>query len=53
MSVGCLIDHKHPVFTYNKSALTRPILGCGVILNNEPKLIPMVLNVDGRWNEEL
>lgn len=53
MSVGCLIDHKHPVFTYNKSALTRPILGCGVILNNEPKLIPMVLNKEGRWNEEL
>ena len=53
MSVACLIDHKHPVFTYNKSALTRPILGLGLILNNEPKLAPMQLDIGGRWNGEL
>jgi hypothetical protein len=27
----------------------RPIIGCAVIINGLPKLIPMVLNKSGRW----
>jgi len=53
MSVGCLIDDTHPVFNYNKDTVSRPILGCGVILNTKPKLIRMVLNADGKWDGEL
>jgi len=36
-----------------KTQKSRPIIGCGVILNGLPKLLPMVLNKGGRWNREL
>jgi len=50
MSVGCLIDTDHPAFNYAKGATNkRPILGCGVVLDDTPILVPMVLNSSGRW----
>ena len=50
MSVGCLIDPKHPAFNYAKQASNkRPILGTGVIFDDVPVLVPMVLNSNGRW----
>jgi len=54
MSVGCLIDTSHPAFNYGSSATqNRPIIGCGAIIDNEPKLIPMKLKSNGRWRGKL
>ncbi len=53
MIVGCLIDDSKMVFDYNKLQLDRPVLGCGVIINNFPKLVPMLLNKKGRWSGNL
>ena len=51
MTCGCLIDPHHPAFNYAKGAtLNRPIIGCGGIIDNEPRLFSMQLNKDGRWN---
>lgn len=49
MTSGCLIDVKSMAFDYGKNNLAKPILGCSVISNGIPKLIPMVLNKKGRW----
>lgn len=50
---GCLIDDKALAFAYNKTTLARPILGCTVILDGLPKLIPMVLKKNGRWDKKV
>lgn len=49
MTVGCLVDNKSLAMAYNKNNLKRPVLGCAVIINSIPQLIPMVLNGKGRW----
>jgi hypothetical protein len=49
MTVGCLVDPKSLAMAYNKNNLKRPVIGCGIILNGVPQLIPMVLNKQGRW----
>jgi hypothetical protein len=49
MTVGCTIDDKSVAYEYNKTTLDRPIIGCGVIVNGQPMLIPMLLGKDGRW----
>lgn len=46
---GCLIDKDSMAFAYGKHSLRKPIIGCLVILNGKPVLIPMVLNPQGRW----
>lgn len=48
-TIGCLIDDKSRAFGYNKTQSKRPILGCMVIKNGTPILIPMRLNKAGRW----
>ena len=54
MSVGCLIDTSHPAFNYgSKATLNRPIIGCGGIIDNEPRLFKMQLNKNGRWVGEV
>ena len=54
MTVGCLIDPKSPAFNYDKNRITkRPILGSGVIIEETPALIPMILTKSGRWNKRL
>lgn len=53
MTVGCLIDYDSLAFAYNKTTLGRPIIGLGVIVDGQPKLVPMVLNKRGRWTGEL
>lgn len=51
MTVGCLIDPHHPAFNYAaKATLNRPIIGCGGIIDNQPRLFPMQLKSDGRWD---
>jgi hypothetical protein len=53
MQVGCLIDKKSLAFAYDKLNLTRPVLGTGIIIDSEPKLIPMRLNRKGLWTGSL
>ena len=40
-------------FNYAKNFKTRFIVGCGIIINGIPKLLPMILNDKGRWIKEL
>lgn len=49
MTVGCLVDAKSLAMAYNKNNLKRPVIGCGVIIDSIPQLIPMVLDKRGRW----
>ena len=53
MNVGCLINQKSMAFNYAKNFRTRFIIGCGIILDGIPKLLPMILNDKGRWNKKL
>lgn len=46
---GCLIDSKSLAFAYGKLHRKKPILGCMVITDGSPQLIPMLLNSEGRW----
>ena len=46
---GCLIDKDSLAFAYGKHTMYKPILGCGVIINGIPTLIPMLLDADGDW----
>ena len=50
MTVGCLIDDKSLAFEYNRLQTKRPIIGCAVIVEGEPILIPMRLGKNRRWN---
>lgn len=53
MTVGCLVDNHSLAMAYNKNNLKRPVLGCAVIINAIPQLIPMVLDSRGRWNGKI
>jgi hypothetical protein len=53
MVVGCLIDDKSMAFGYNKLQLKRPLIGVGMILDGQPKLLPMILNKEGRWVKKI
>lgn len=46
---GCLIDKSSMAYAYGKLARNKPILGCMVITNGCPQLIPMLLDNAGRW----
>lgn len=52
-NAGCLVDKKSRAFAYGLSNLQKPIVGCMVILNGIPQLLPMVLLKTGRWNGKL
>ena len=51
MQTGCLINQKSMAFDYAKNFKSRFIVGCGMIIDGQPKLMPMVLDKDGRWNK--
>jgi len=53
MTVGCLIDDNAYAFAYNKITIKRPIIGCGIILEGQPKLLPMILDHKGDWIKRL
>ena len=40
-------------FEYNKLQKSRPVIGTGVIIDGLPRLIPMVLKQNGRWNKKI
>ncbi len=50
MQIGCSIDDESMAFAYNKTTPTRPIIGHGIIIDGQPKLLPMVLTEGGNWN---
>ena len=49
MTSGCLIDDEKYAFAYNKTYIARPLLGCSIIYEGVPELIPMILDEDKRW----
>jgi len=53
MKVGVLINQKRMAFNNAKNFKTRFILGCGIIINGIPRLLPMILNNNGNWNKQL
>lgn len=53
MTVGCLVDPHALAMAYSKNNLKRPVIGCGIIVDSIPVLIPMVLNKKGRWTGKL
>ncbi len=53
MTVGSLIDTKAIAFEYNKLQLKRPILAIGVVEQGIPKIIPMRLKKNGRWDRRV
>lgn len=48
-NAGCLVDNKSMAFAYGKCNLQKPIVGCMVIIQGIPQLIPMFLLKNGRW----
>jgi hypothetical protein len=50
---GYLAHHDSLAMAYDKNNLDKGIVGAWVILNGQPKPLPMVLNKNGRWNKEL
>ncbi len=53
MNVGCLINQKSMAFNYARNFKTRFILGCGIIINGVPRLLPMVINDKGNWINQI
>jgi hypothetical protein len=49
MQVGCLIRQKSMAFHYARNFKTKFVMGCGMIIDSIPKLMPMVLNKKGEW----
>lgn len=49
MTVGCLVDADSLALAYSKNNLKRPVIGCAVVIDSIPQLIPMVLDKKGRW----
>lgn len=50
LQVGCLINDSSLAFSYNKNTTDRPIIGSAIIINGQPKLLPMVKLKGGRWD---
>lgn len=46
---GCLIDGSSLAFAYGENFKHKPIIGCSVIVDSLPILVPMRLGKDGRW----
>jgi hypothetical protein len=49
MQVGCMIEQTNMAFHYAKNFKTKFIMGCGMIIDSQPKLLPMVLDNKGKW----
>lgn len=49
MQVGCSIDDESLAFAYNKVIPGRPIIGHGIIIDGQPRLLPMLLTKGGKW----
>lgn len=46
---GCLVDEDSKAFAYGKESKYKPALGCMVIVEGVPQIVPMQTNIDGSW----
>ena len=46
-----MIDDSALAFNYNKTTMKRPIIGCALIENGLPRLLPLIKNKNGRWTK--
>jgi len=53
IATGCLVDDNSLAMAYNNVNLKRPIIGVSMIIDSQPRLLPMVLKSNGRWNGRL
>lgn len=53
MQAGCLVDQKSLAYEYAKNFSKKFIIGTGVLVNGQPRLLPMILNSEGRWIKKL
>lgn len=49
MNVGCLADDNHLAMSYGWNSVAKSIIGCGILINGRPQLVPMLLNAKGKW----
>jgi hypothetical protein len=50
VTTGCLVDPDNLAFAYGKNFSSRPVLGCAIVIDGQPRLLPMVLQKGGRWS---
>lgn len=50
---GCLVDHDALAMSYARNNLKRPLLGCIVIEDGMPRVVPMTLARGGQWTGEV
>lgn len=53
MLVGCMIENSSLAFAYNKINLKRPLIGCGGIIDGQPRLFPLIMDKNGRWTKQV
>lgn len=53
MQCGCLTKQSSLAFEYARNFKMRFIIGTGAIIDGQPKLFPMRLNRDGRWDRDI
>lgn len=46
---GCLVDEESKAFAYGKESKYKPALGCIVIVDSVPQVVPMQTDFEGRW----
>jgi hypothetical protein len=52
-NAGCLVDHHSRAMSYGRNNLQKPIVGCMVVIDGVPSLIPMILTTSGRWTGKI
>ena len=50
IATGCLVDEHSLAMAYNNTNMKRPIVGSSIIIDSYPRLLPMVLKRNGRWD---
>lgn len=50
---GCGVDEYSLAMAYGKNFSNKPILGCAVVVNGVPHVIPMILDEEGNWDKEV
>ena len=53
MQCGCMTKQSSLAFEYARNFKMRFIIGTGAIIDGQPKLFPMRLNRDGRWDRDI
>ena len=53
MCVGTTLNPKSDAFKYQRTFVKRPLLGCGIVIDSIPQIIPMILDKHGRWTGKI